>query len=186
LLPLSTKDYPVVRLDGSLVVNPLPSFGLAAFNDFQVVTPIPLAPSTAMSDLKSIASTLFHTPVRSSLTSLLYRAACIADLKSHGQYDKGGSTKYICFPERLYKILYTSSISLNSIHLYQHDAEIQYADASSLAYRINKCTLFITARMLMQCNKTVESSIGIAFAEVTGDVLNVTVADLNSKLAHWV
>lgn len=104
-----------VRSVSDVVVNPLPSFELAAF-DYMDYTFIFQDKDGGLSPEGYGMG--FNTPVKALLAGFLYKAAYIAGLKARGQYQLP-SPSYIHLPEQsqigsnTYETLYTGGIGLN-------------------------------------------------------------------------
>jgi hypothetical protein len=179
-----------VRSISDLVVNPLPSFGLAALNDIYFYS------NKDDAVFPPGYGTPFDTPVTGLLTSFLYRAAYIAGLKATGRYHLAGSYDIAFLPEqgqigdKLYETLYTGGIGLNVSSYLQYSGITEEFNVPA-EYSFNKfeAIVFGTHVDVTCTNVTSEYSIETAQAKVTEDFVRVTVAGKpggpSFRLAHW-
>lgn len=179
-----------VRSVSDVVVNPLPSFGLAALLNNQFFH----------SDKDGgvfRGNFPFDTPVTGLLTSFLYRAAYIAGLKAQDVYHVG--SRFAILPEQgqvgdnVYETLYTGGIGLNVSSYLQYSGMTEEFSMPA-DYSFNKLTAMVFGTHVdVTCtNATVEYSIEteLVGSEVTKDSVEVTVAEKpggpNFRLAHWL
>ncbi|KAF2993242.1 hypothetical protein E8E13_000198 [Curvularia kusanoi] len=181
-----------VRSVSDVVVNPLPSYGIAPFYDWDF--------SNGGDGGGSFSPTLrdflvFNFPVTAFLTSFLYKAAYIAGQKaSNPDYQVG--FPYVSEQSQLgsnvYETLYTGGIGLNVSSYLQYDGQTEgFSMPADYSFNKLEAIVFGTHVDVTCTNVTSEYSIknDLARSDATKDVVKVVVAerpgDSNFKFANW-
>jgi hypothetical protein len=177
-----------VRSVSDVVVNPLPSYGLADFYDWYN--------SLEGEPGGSVSVILFEFPITAFLTGFLYRAAYITGLKARDRYYAGGyeyPSEQGQIGSNVYETLYTGGIGLNiSSYIRYIGIPVRFSMPADYSFNKLEAIVFGTHVDVTCTNVTSEYSIKRAFAraDVTKEAVKVVVAEKpggpNFQFASWL